>query len=83
MFGNKKEREKELKAKVNKWWIDLKYLEKLEILLNQGTKPNGYPDPDITKIEYIGVRVFWNYNSLEKKVLIMETYEKERSKGRS
>ncbi|MBA7564873.1 hypothetical protein ES695_07825 [Candidatus Atribacteria bacterium 1244-E10-H5-B2] len=77
MFGNKKEKEEDLKAKVGRWWIDLPYLKKLEILLERGTRSGQYPEYDITAIENIGVRVFWNYNNLEKKVLIMETYEKE------
>jgi len=84
MFGNKKEKkdkEKELKTKILKWWLNMPYLKKIEILLDQGTKPDKYPEHDITQIEYIGVRVFWNYNSLEKKALIMEMWEKERSKN--
>ena len=82
MFGNKKEKEEDLRLKVVKWWRDLKYFKKLEILLAQGTKPDGYPEHDITNLEYVGIRVFWNYNSLEKKALIMDQYEKERSEGR-
>jgi len=82
MFGKKKEKEEELKAKVSKWWIDLPYLKKLEILLAQGTKPDEYPGFDITAIEHIGVRVFWNYNNLEEKALIMEMWEKEQKKER-
>ena len=80
MFGNKKEKEEELRVKVEKWWIDLPYLKKLEILLEGRTKPGGYPEFDITAIEGIGVRVFWNYNSLEQKASIMEKeHKKERS----
>lgn len=74
MFGNKKEKEEELRIKVSKWWRDLPYLKKLEILTRN--KSDGYPDFDITAIEYIGVRTFWDYNNLEQKALIMETYEK-------
>jgi len=82
MFGNKKEKEEDLKAKVIKWWRELPYLKKIEILLAQGTKPDGYPEYDITAIERIGVRVFWNYNNLEEKALIMEMWEKEQKKER-
>ena len=80
MFGKKEDKKKELKIKGEKWWIDLPYLKKLEILLEQGTKPDHYPEYDITTIEHIGVRVFWNYNSVEKKALIMEMWEKEKRK---
>ncbi|MBA7624249.1 hypothetical protein ES703_31656 [subsurface metagenome] len=83
MFGNKKEKEKELKTKVNIWWRELPYLKKIEILLAQGTKPDGYPSYDITAIEHIGVGTFWGYNTLEQKKLIMETWEKEHKKERS
>jgi len=78
MFGNKKEKEKELRLKVVEWWRKLPYLKKIEILLAQGTKPDGYPTYDITAIEYIGVRVVWDYRTLEQKSLIME---KEQKKG--
>ena len=82
MFGNKKEKEKELEIKVSKWWMDLPYLKKLEILLERGTKSGQYPNFNITAIEGIGIRTFWNYNSLEKKALIMEMWEKEHKKER-
>ncbi|MBA7689558.1 hypothetical protein ES703_98066 [subsurface metagenome] len=82
MFGNKKEKEKELETKVNIWWRELPYLKKIEILLAQGTKPDGYPAYDITAIEHIGINVFWNYNNLEEKALIMEMWEKEHKKER-
>ncbi|MBA7702885.1 hypothetical protein ES703_111660 [subsurface metagenome] len=82
MFGNKEEKEKELRVKVEKWWIDLPYLKKLEILLERGKKPYGYPEFDITALEHIGVGVFWNYNTLEQKKLIMDQYEKEQKKER-
>ena len=78
MFGNKKEKEKELRLKVVEWWRKLPYLKKIEILLAQGTKPDGYPTYDITTIEHIGVRAFWDYRTLEQKSLIME---KEQKKG--
>ena len=83
MFDNKKEKEKELRVKVIEWWRDLKYFEKLEILLAQGTKADGYPEYDISTIEHIGVRVFWNYRNLEQKALIMEMWEKEKVRERS
>ena len=82
MFGNKKEKEKELKIKVTKWWINLPYMKKLEILLEGRTKPDGYPEFGITSIENIGVRVFWDYNTLEQKALKMEMWEKEHKKER-
>ena len=78
MFGNGKKKKEELRLKVIKWWRELKYFDKLEILLAQGTKPDGYPDYDITTIEHIGVRVMWDYNTLEKKALIMEMWEKQK-----
>jgi len=80
MFGNKKEKEEDLKAKVIKWWRELPYLKKIEILLAQGTKPDGYPLYDITTIEHIGVRVIWNYRNLEKKALIMKMWGKKQGK---
>ena len=83
MFDNKKEKEEKLKVKVNTWWINLDYLKKIEILLEQGKKkPDNYPEYDITAIEFIGVRVMWNYNNLEQKALIMEMWEKEQKKER-
>ena len=78
MFGNKKEKEEELRLKVVEWWRKLPYLKKIEILLSQGTKPDGYPTYDIAAIEHIGVRTFWDYRTLEQKSLIME---KEQKKG--
>jgi len=82
MFGNKKEKEKELREKVIEWWRNLKYFDKLEILLAQGTKPDGYPLYNIDSIEHIGVRVIWDYRTLEQKALIMEMWEKEHKKER-
>ena len=78
MFGNKKEKEEELRLKVVEWWRKLPYLKKIEILLAQGTKPDGYPTYDIDTIEHIGVRVIWDYRNLEKKALIMEMWEKQK-----
>jgi len=82
MFVDKKDKEEELKERVIKWWRELPYLKKIEILLAQGTKPDGYPTYDITAIEYIGVRVVWNYRTLGQKSLIMEIWEKEHKKER-
>ena len=86
MFGNKKEKEKELGSKVLKWWQDLPYLKKLEIILLRSDHREGfegYPEYNITAIEDIGVRTFWNYNNLEQKKAIMDLYEKEKEKERS
>ncbi|MBA7642830.1 hypothetical protein ES703_50539 [subsurface metagenome] len=75
MFGNKKEREEEFKTKVNTWWNSLKYLQKLGIILEE------YPKLDVTSIELQGLNNLWRTaGSLEKKILIMDQYEKE--KGR-
>jgi len=86
MFDKKEEKEKELNIKVSKWWLELPYLKKLEILLSREDNREGfkgYPAFNITVIENnIGVRVMWNYNSLEKKALIMEQYEKQWTKER-
>ena len=82
MFDNKKERSEELRLKVIKWWGDLKYFDKLEILLAQGTKADGYPSYNITAIEHIGVRTFWDYRNLEQKALIMEMWEKQKKERR-
>ncbi|MBA7469533.1 hypothetical protein ES705_47209 [subsurface metagenome] len=82
MFGNKKEKEEELRLKVVEWWRELPYLKKIEILLAQGTKPDGYPTYDITTIEHIGVRVMWNYRTLEQKNEIMQKWEKQKKEGR-
>ena len=79
MFG-KKEKKEELRLKVVEWWRKLPYLKKLEILLEKGTKPDGYPSYNIDSIEFIGVGVMWNYNNLEQKALIMEMWEKEHKK---
>lgn len=81
MFGNKKDEEEELKIKVSKWWVALPYLKKIEILLEEGTKPGKYPEYNISTIEQIGIRVFWNYNSLEKKAEIMKVYEQKKERS--
>jgi len=83
MFGKEKKKKEDLRIKVIEWWRELPYLKKLEILLDRGTKPDGYPTYDISTIEHIGVSVFWNYNNLEQKALIMEMWEKEQKKERS
>lgn len=85
MFGDKKEKEKELGSKVTEWWLNLPYLKKLEILLSREDAREGfrgYPAFNITAIEGIGVRTFWNYNNLEQKKAIMDLYEKEQEKER-
>ncbi|MBA7528742.1 hypothetical protein ES705_20932 [subsurface metagenome] len=77
MFGDRKEKEKELENKVNTWFNSLKYLQKLGIILE------GYPKLDVTSIELQGLNNLWRTaGSLEKKKLIMDQYEKEQSKGR-
>jgi len=77
MFGNKKEREKELGVKISTWFNSLKYMQKLAIILEE------YPKLDVTSIELQGLNNLWRtVGSLEKKKLIMETYEKLQSKGR-
>jgi len=77
MFGNKKDKEKELKIKVNTWWNNLKYLQKLGIILEE------YPKLDVTSIELQGLNNLWRTaGNLEKKKLIMDQYEKEQSKER-
>ncbi|MBA7578738.1 hypothetical protein ES695_13995 [Candidatus Atribacteria bacterium 1244-E10-H5-B2] len=77
MFGNKEEKEKELGIKINTWWYSLKYLQKLGIVLEL------YPKLDVTSIELQGLNNLWRTaESLEKKELVMETYEKEHKKER-
>jgi len=77
MFDNKEEREKEFRVKINTWFNSLKYLQKLGIILEE------YPKLDVTSIELQGLNNLWRTaGSLERKKLIMETYEKEQSKGR-
>jgi len=84
MFGKKEEKEEELRSKVLEWWLNLPYLKKLEILLSREDKREGfrgYPAFNISAIENnIGIRTMWDYNSLEKKALIMEQYEKQWTK---
>ena len=77
MFGDKKEKEKELEIKINIWWNNLKYLQKLGVILEE------YPKLDVTSIELQGLNNLWRTTgSLEKKKLIMDQYEKEQSKER-
>jgi hypothetical protein len=77
MFGNEKEKKEELEIKINTWWNNLKYLQKLGIILEV------YPKLDVTSIELQGLSNLWRTaGSLEKKELIMETYEKEHKKER-
>ena len=68
-----KDKDQDLMKKVNTWWKNLRYLQKLDILLEDN------PGYDITNIERKGIKNLWNSNSLKKKGLIMEIYEKERS----
>jgi len=82
MFGNKKKKKENLRIKVIEWWRGLPYLKKIEILLAQGTKPDGYPSYNITSLEHLGIRVVWDYRTLEQKALIMEMWEKEQKKER-
>ena len=77
MFGDKKEKEKELEIKVNTWFNSLKYLQKLGIVLEL------FPKLDVTSIELQGLKNLWRTaGSLEKKKLIMDQYEKEHKKER-
>jgi len=76
MFDSREE--KELGVKVNTWWYSLKYLQKLGIVLEL------YPKLDVTSIELQGLNNLWRLaGSLQKKKLIMETYEKgQKNEGR-
>lgn len=75
MFGDKKEKEKELGIKVNTWFNSLKYLQRIEILLEE------YPKLNITSIELQGLNNLWRtLGSLEKKKLIMDQYEKDQGR---
>jgi len=82
MFGKEEKKKEDLRIKVIEWWRILKYFDKLEILLAQGTKPDGYPLYNITALEHLGIRVVWDYRTLEQKALIMEMWEKEQKKER-
>ncbi|MBA7529472.1 hypothetical protein ES705_21670 [subsurface metagenome] len=74
MFDSKEE--KELGVKVNTWWYSLKYLQKLGIVLEL------YPKLDVTSIELQGLNNLWRLaGNLQKKKLVMETYEKGQKKG--
>lgn len=77
MFGDKKEKEEELKNKIATWWANLKYLKKIEVLLEE------YPKLNITSIELQGLNNLWRTaGSLEKKELIMNQFLKEQKKER-
>jgi len=68
-----KDKDQDLMKKVDIWWDKLRYLQKLDILLESN------PGYDITNVERKGVKNLWNGNSPKRKALIMEIYEKERS----
>ena len=70
-----KDKDQDLTKKVNAWWDGLRYLQKLDILLEDN------PGYDIASIERKGIKNLWNGNSLKRKGLIMLVYEKERSAG--
>lgn len=72
MFSNKKKEKEELRNEINTWWDNLKYLKKIEILLE------NYPKLDITGIEHIGAANLWReIGDLGRKKLIMDLYKKE------
>jgi len=68
---------KELKNKISDWWRNLKYLQRIEILLEI------YPDLGIFSIERQGMNTLWGYLTIERQKLIMEMWEKEHKKERS
>lgn len=77
MFGDKKEKEEKLRNEINTWFKSLKYLQKLEIILEL------YPKLDVTSIELQGLNNLWRMaESIERKKLIMDQYEKDQNKGR-
>lgn len=65
-------KDQKLIDKVNTWWNGLRYLQKLDILLENN------PGYDIANVERKGINNLWNNNSLKRKALIMEIYEKEK-----
>ena len=70
-----KNENQDLTKKVNTWWENLRYLQKLDILLEDN------PGYDIANIERKGVKNLWDSNSLKRKGLIMLVYEKEKTTG--
>ena len=50
----------EVKKKVDEWFFDLEYLEKMRVLLRV------YPNLNITKIEGQGVSILWRKVDLER-----------------
>ncbi|MBA7523394.1 hypothetical protein ES705_15521 [subsurface metagenome] len=77
MFGNEKEKKEELEIKVNTWWKNLKYLQKLGIVLEL------FPKLNVTAVEFQGLNNLWRTaGSLEKKKLVMDQFLKEQSKER-
>lgn len=72
---DQKKKDQEFIFKVNTWWGSLRYLQKLDILLEDN------PGYDIANIERKGINNLWNTNSLKRKGLIMLVYEKEKPAG--
>jgi len=69
--------DQELERKISSWWKDLNYMKKLDILTVNYSL-------GVTSVEYQGIENLWRtLGNLERKKLIMETYEKEQRKGRS
>lgn len=66
-----KDKDQDLTKKVNAWWENLRYLQKLDILLEDN------PGYNIANIERMGIKNLWNSNILKRKILIMAIYEKE------
>ena len=60
-----KDKDQDLTKKTNTWWNGLRYLQKMDILLESN------PGYDITNIERKGVKNLWNGNSPKKKASIM------------
>jgi len=68
--------DQELEKKINSWWKDLNYMKKLDILTANYSL-------GVTSVEYQGVGNLWRtLGNLERKRLIMETYEKDQRKER-
>lgn len=55
------ETKEEIEKKINNWWEDLEYLEKIRVLLR------FYPKYNITKLEERGVSKLWKSIPLEEK----------------
>jgi len=66
----------ELERKISSWWKDLNYMKKLDILTANYSL-------GVTSVEYQGIENLWRtLGNLERKKLIMETYEKDQRKER-